>query len=499
MTTEPLELEAEIPPQAAAGLFRTPPLAARRAGRTRATAYTLGWLDTEQGALAEQGLALVAPRRGPRLLLETMPGADAPWCPGTPPARRLAVPLDAAPEQAGEAPLLPLAHFTGRRAALALTGGVEAVLMHGVLRAGPPPGALRSEAAEAPIARLRLRGPPAGVLATMRDLAAAMPALPPCAAVAEVARAMALGTTPRPRRLGAPRLDPTLGVEEALCRVIGHLAEVLAWYAPVAAAGKDPTGVHQMRVALRRLRSALRAFRGAADGPELRDFDGRLKALASLLGPARDWDVFLAGLGAELAEAMPGDPRIDALLHEARRRRAAAYADLVEGLHGPGFRSLLWDAVALQSLRPWRAGAEAEAEAARAAPIEAFAAALLDRRWRKLTGIGETIDHLPDAEFHALRLDGKRMRYLAELFAPLWGRKRSRRFLARLAEMQEQFGLANDATVARALVAPLADAAGSWATGVAEGWVLARSRRARGRAAKAWEALIEAEGFWNQC
>jgi CHAD domain-containing protein len=96
------------------------------------------------------------------------------------------------------------------------------------------------------------------------------------------------------------------------------------------------------------------------------------------------------------------------------------------------------------------------------------------------------------------------MRYAAELFAPLWGRKRVRRFLDRLAEVQEAFGLANDAVVAHALMAHLADRAGrddaeiAWAGGVAEGWALARARRARAKASAAWEELLRGEIYWNQ-
>ena len=71
----------------------------------------------------------------------------------------------------------------------------------------------------------------------------------------------------------------------------------------------------------------------------------------------------------------------------------------------------------------------------------------------------------------------------------------------RLAEVQEAFGLANDAAVARALVAPLGLKGGGaslWAVGVAEGWALARARRARSRAATAWDDLLAGEPFWNQ-
>ncbi len=491
IATPVLSLEAALDPAEAVGFFRHPALAVRRAGRTRSLAVALGWLDTAKGALAAEGLALEAAPglRAPRRLMRVLPTAEAPWRPGTPAELIDTLTPEAAPAEAGEAPLLPLAAFTGRRVSVPLAGAVEASLLHGTLRV---------EAAERPIARLTVTGPPAAVLETMRHLATALPLLPPRASLAEEARAFARHDKLRPRRLGAPRLAADLDVEAALRGVIGHLLEVLLWHAPVAVAGEDPHGVHQMRVALRRLRSALKAFRPAADAPALRRFDQGLKDLARTLGPARDWDVFLAGLGAELAEALPGEARIAALLEAGQRHRAAAYETLRKLLTSPAFRQLVWDGVALDLEQPWRAGEDAKAAARRAAPLEDLASHLLSKAWRRMTEVGEDIAHLPDPEFHALRLHGKRLRYLAELFAPLFGRKRSRRFLERLAEMQEQFGLANDASVARALVETESHGQGAWAAGVAEGWVLVRSRRARSRAAKAWGNLLETEAFWNQ-
>ena len=491
-TDAALTLEAELPPAVAETVLRAGPLALRRAGRARGAAHSLTWLDTAEGSLASEGLAIEQPRRGPRRLLRILPEPGTAWRPATPAEALAALPPGEIPAEVNGAPLLPIAGFVGSWTRIALAGGVEAVLVRGRLRAVMN---------EAPAARLILSGPVPAVLETMAVLAEAKPVLPPRTTLAEQARALAREEEPRPRRLGAPVLAPDLDVEAALELALGHLVEVLLWHAPVAAEGAKPEGVHQMRVAIRRLRSLLRAFRPACDGAALRDFDAGLKAIAAALGPARDWDVFLDGLGAEIAAALPEEPRIAALLRAARQRREAAYAQLRPMLEGPALRRVAWGAVALAETRPWQAEDDAEAEARRAEPLAAFAAGVLDRRWKRIEVAGTEIAGLPDEEFHALRIQAKRMRYAAELFAPLWSRKRAKRFLKHLAEVQEAFGLANDAVVARSLMAVLAGRGGTalaWASGVAEGWALARARHARSRAAKAWDELLAAGVFWDQ-
>ena len=535
---------------AAAGAAATGGPDTPRKRRPPPAAVALAWQDTASGALARRGLALEVPRRGPRVLWRILPDPGAPWRPGLPP-EWIAVldPAEAAtlPDLAGfdseerKAPLLPLAAFEGHRARFALAARDAAP--------GAPPsppvaaelltGRLRAVAAERAVARLTLAGPAEPVLALARALAAELPLLPPPAALAEEARALALGEPVRPRRTGPPLLAAAPDARAGLGLALGHLAESLLFHAQFARAGAGPEGVHQMRVALRRMRSVLRLFRPVATDEEaaaLHAFAARLKALASTLGPARDWDVFLGGFGADLAAMLPEEPRLAALLRAARSRRAEAYTTLRQVLDGPEFRVLACDAIALAlrfgapeappdpAASPRRAAAQQRTDetlpAAAREPLDRFAAAALDRRWRKLRARGEAMSaSLEDDALHALRLEGKRMRYAAEIFAPLWPGKASRRFVRRLAALQEALGLANDAATARRLVAGLdarlaaaQDAgpggkaerldgrrrAGDWAIGLVEGFALARARRVRKRALRAWEALLRRAPFWER-
>ena len=473
-----LVLEFALDPEAAQRLSRHGAIASARAGRTRSSPEELIWLDTADGALATEGLALESNRRGLRRLLRAMPAPGASWCPGQPPEE-----LEAPSEEA--ATLVPIAAFSGRRSLIAL-GEVEAELLTGKLRA---------VAAEMPVARLTLRGTTAAVLARAAALADLHP-LPPIASLAEEGRALARGESPRPRRRGPPVLAGAATVEEALLAALGHLLEVMLGHAPGCRLGAGPEGVHQTRVALRRLRSVLKSFGAAAACPEVKEFDQGLRALATALGPARDWDVFLAGTGATAAEAIGDDRRLLALLKAGETRRQEAYVALRRMLDGPVFPRLVLAGLGLMLLRPWRAGPP-EQSALLDQPLMEFAGGLLDKRWHRLRKRGEDIAEHGAEALHEVRLDAKRLRYAAELFAPLWPGKPARRFLRRLAALQEELGLANDVSVARGLVGSLGAGVPAWAVGAVEGFAAARTGRARRHALEAWDELLGADPFWR--
>lgn len=480
-----LELELELPPEAVPQLWRHPALARGLSGRPRGTAESCVWLDTADGRLAELGQALEGPRKGPRRHLQVLPPPGF-ALPGAAPLLLGEYGPDQAPGAAHGEVLLPLAAFEGRRME-AESGPVRLVLRH---------GNLRCVAAEAPVARLLLSGPAAEVLSLTEALAQDLPLLPAIAGLAETARALSRQERPRPRRLGPPDLHDSGTVEEALSLAIAHLAEVMVVQAARVRREDGPEGVHQCRVATRRLRSCLKQFRPVLDGTELRALDAMLRDFAGAMGDARDLDVFLMDLGADLAAAAgPGERRLEALLRTAKGRREAAYAKLRAMLEGPEFRRLVWFATRLALLRQW--GSEARPEAA--TPLHAFAVTTLAHRWKRLRKKGRDIESLGADALHEIRLEAKRMRYAAELFAPLWPGKAARRFVRRLSRVQDALGIANDTHVARTLVAGLGGrgGAGPWAVGLAEGFALARGAGVREKALKSWARLQRTDIFWD--
>ncbi len=484
-----LTLEATIPPEAAARLTRLPAIAQRRTGRSRGAGENLLWLDTPTGTLAAEGLALEQVPRGGRTLLRAIPAPGTASHPGALPEP---LPAEMLPDCAPEAPYVSIAAFDGRRLAFTLddpAGPVTAILRNGKLRA---------VAAEREVARLTLTGPPAAVVALMQAIAAELPALPPLASLPEEARALAHGVPVRPRRRGAPDLATAETVEDALAQASGHLADAVLAMVPLVGVDAGPEGVHQMRVGLRRLRSMLKLMRKAADGPAPGALEAGLKTLLAHLGPARDWDVFTRGLGAEIASAMPGNRPLAQFLDAAEQRRVAAYAALETFLASAEFRAIAWSLAAFPAGCAWREGASAEALALQAGALEDFGAHLLARRWKGLARDATEMAAMEAERLHEMRLDAKRLRYAAELFAPLFGHRRTRRFLKRLAGLQEALGLANDATVASDLAQSLANgrAERSFAIGVVTGWAQARALHIRRKAEEAWAELDAAGPFW---
>ena len=495
-------LEFELSAEDAAHLMRSSVLARIRAGRVRRAAPAdRVWHDTADGALNARALALS--ESGGRWRLEALrPEAASDWLPATPaPILAEAATLDAVaaafPGGVLPAPLVPLAAFKGSWRELSLCVD-DAPARLGILQ-GTLQGVVRQE----PCCRLILFGQALALAPLAEELAAHFYLRVPPAGLAASARAVANGQPPAPRRLGAPEIQPGSTVSEAFGCIVAHLADVVLYWGSRIGQVDDPEPVHQMRVAVRRWRSALSVFRRALpnDGGWLTHLESELKALAATLGAARDWDVFIAETGARVALAFPEDRRVAGMLAAAGRKRDAAYAGLNAFL-APGpdrhWHRLGLTLALLATRRPWdNAASEPQAECL-AAPVMAFAAGALDRRLKHLLAPGGTLAGTPTEKLHEIRKQAKRLRYAIEFFAPLFPAKPVRKYLARLTKVQKDFGEVNDSAVAAQLVAGLGGGADrAFAAGAVQGFGAAGQARALRRIQKGWAVLYRAAPFWD--
>jgi inorganic triphosphatase YgiF len=131
------------------------------------------------------------------------------------------------------------------------------------------------------------------------------------------------GLTPQAVRMGPIALDPAISVEAALERIGRRCLMHLLCNEQASLAG-EPEGIHQMRVAIRRLRAALLALKRMLPMKHYRWASEELRWTAHALGVVRNWDIFVACMVRPVADALPAGPGFEGLLGTAERHRRAA-------------------------------------------------------------------------------------------------------------------------------------------------------------------------------
>ncbi len=217
----------------------------------------------------------------------------------------------------------------------------------------------------------------------------------------------------------------------------------------------EPDAVHQMRVATRRARSALQAFGGIIDRDATRPLCAELKWLAVALGQARDTEVLLARLTADLAAippalvAGPVQARISACFSAGLTQARQAGLSALDGQRN---LRLLDDLHALLAGPPLTPLAERPAGEVLAKPVRQ-AARRLQRALDAVPGAGDR-----DTAIHEARKAAKRARYAAEAALPALGRTVSRQ-ATQAKELQQLLGDHHDSVVARTVLLDLAQMA----------------------------------------
>jgi CHAD domain-containing protein len=276
-------------------------------------------------------------------------------------------------------------------------------------------------------------------------------------------------------------IPPGTPAVEALGMAFEEQYRQLLAHDPGTRRGDDPEDLHQLRVATRRLRAFLRCARALVDRDWAESLRAELGWLGSALGPARDLDVMLERLRAEVASLGEDGASAQGLIEQLEAERAQAYVAVVEALDSERYTALL-DRV----------------EAATAPPLSGDTTTLARIWHREVKRMRRTFaalgDDPEDDALHASRIAVKRARYAAELAGHELGRPGAA-FVSQAKRLQDVLGDHQDAVVAEERIR-------AWSAGAsAEGRVAAgrlvqleRGRRAAARAAwpAAWAKLDRA-------
>lgn len=321
---------------------------------------------------------------------------------------------------------------------------------------------------------------------------------------AERGYALAAKQAPKSVKAGQVQVHAEDSVETVLARTVRQCVGHLVANEACALVGHDPEGIHQMRVALRRLRSALSVFRAFIPPEQHAFLVGELKWLSAALGGAREWDVFLVDLHPPARAAGPGGGAHRALDEVAAACRTRAYAAAREAILSRRYTHLiLWLGSWLER-QAWRRQPVSEEAARLFLPVRDLADELLDKRHRQVRRRGRGFAGQSVERRHELRIGLKKLRYAAEFFRGLYPAKPVKRYLALLSAFQEALGHLQDvATVEKLIDAAQAELGsslpGGWtvAAGTVLGWH-ARGLHDHEAGLRAdWHAFMEAKPFWS--
>ena len=288
---------------------------------------------------------------------------------------------------------------------------------------------------------------------------------------------------PGPTKAAAPKLpSPASGRAFMIATIESCMAQVLANASGIAAGSDDAEIVHQLRVGVRRLRTALRELSAFAEAGSVDPgWEDGLRKVFQELGKVRDRDVVLPQIHAELAAA--GAPALQGLeMAKGTRAPTAVVRDTA-------FQRLLLALIGFEHALS-AAAAPAGGEDPRAA-----VAKRLDKLLQRLARDGKRFAELDTDRQHRVRKRLKRLRYLSEFAMPLFGTKRVGRYIENWRRAQDALGSYNDERVAADLFRADADVEpGAW---FAVGWLEARKGAAVKRCRRALREAAKAKPFWR--
>ncbi|MES1185034.1 MAG: CHAD domain-containing protein [Myxococcales bacterium] len=227
-----------------------------------------------------------------------------------------------------------------------------------------------------------------------------------------------------------------------------------------ALAAGDTEGVHQMRVATRRLRAAISLFRRLFAERESEPVKAGLRWLTEQLGPLRDYDVLIEESLQSSAVSVSNEAAFAKLTEALRQRRSQKLAHAQSAIASERYRELVSNTTRWVLGGPWTTDPDPRLQRRRRQRLLPRAKKELQRRTKRAQKRLRALADLPPEQRHELRIEIKKLHYGVQFFAGLFPNHERRRekFLRHLQRLQDRLGELNDARVHQALAQELLDA-----------------------------------------
>jgi triphosphatase len=279
-----------------------------------------------------------------------------------------------------------------------------------------------------------------------------------------------------------------------------------------AAKKRNAEALHQMRIALRRLRAAISLFAAVVSDARIEAIKNELRWLGRELAPARDLDAFVIEALRPLSKQQADEPGLVSISRLFARERLKSYRRAQGAVESARFRAMVLDTTEWIEAGPWSTSDDPLMVDRRTMPIETVAAEQLSRRRKKIRRRGAAIGELSPEQLHKLRIQIKKTRYATEFFAGLYrgkkATKRCEKFRASLKQLQNSLGGFNDIMTRKALCTGILARPGrslteeqnrhrAFAAGLIMGDQQAQVARLLERAGSAHSRFNEARPFWK--
>ena len=430
------------------------------------------WLDTFDWRLYKAGLTLQfeQARRGGLLVLSKADGTPQAEQPVTRWPRRPGLAEDLPPGPVRDRILV----LTSPRALLPIVKAASTVSVNRLLNAdgktvarlvveehvtvtAPTPNTAGGTTAELPprLAVAEVRGYPSQARKAA-GLLASVPGVSHASQSVFIAALTALGRHPADYTSGVEaEITATMPASVAVARLLLRLLDTVELNVDGVLRDIDTEFLHDLRVAVRRTRSAIKLLGAVLPADLAEHFKAEFKWLGDVTTPVRDLDVHLLGFDAlteQLVAASPDD--LEPLRAFLVRRRAREFRRLAAALRGPRFRAITDDwRKALLEIR------DVDGPRRRRPTAAVLARAATGKAFRRVAAQGDAItSDSPPESLHDLRKRAKELRYLLEFFAPLYDQVAYRKVLSDLKQLQDCLGEFQDSEVQRHEIRDLADA-----------------------------------------
>jgi len=315
----------------------------------------------------------------------------------------------------------------------------------------------------------------------------------------------ATGTADRPlaaRNAGALSYVADTPIETVARDVLRDCFAQISLNMVVVAESEAPEGPHQLRVGLRRLRTALDVLGPSLGGAVIEKLSEKARDFGRVVGLLRDIDVLIGEIvGPETEDGLDAPART-ALLTALEKRRVTVRVGVRAALASPEAVDFVLDLMQLVEARGWLQPSDYSQTARLTVPIGAIASKLMDEHAEKAHKKAHKLHHLNDDALHELRKKLKKLRYAAEILDPIYRGKKVTAYVKSLKKLQDTFGSINDAAMAAEyLTGP--DAPGRKDPDIqrAVGWVLgrlaAKAGAERPRFFEQWEKFAQTRQFWT--